>query len=300
MSKTRKTIILEGEEIEIYKGRSMAQETWRRLKRNKGAMIGIIFLVALMLATTVASFVYDYDKDIIAMSKDRFMPPSKDHILGTDNMGRDIFARVLYGAKYSLVISLGSTAIGLAVGLFLGALAGYYGGLIDNIVMRVTDIFYSIPYIMIAVVVVSMLGTSTMNLLLAMALGTFSNFARIGRASVMTVRDQEFIEAGRAIGLPTGKTIVKHVLPNCLSPIIVQTTLKVGSNIISASSLSFLGVGVTPPTPEWGAMLSDGRSYIRSSGWMCLFPGLAIMFTVLALNLLGDGLRDAMDPKLKR
>ncbi|MFA6934072.1 MAG: ABC transporter permease, partial [Sphaerochaetaceae bacterium] len=203
MSKTRKTIILEGEEIEIYKGRSMAQETWRRLKRNKGAMIGIIFLVALMLATTVASFVYDYDKDIIAMSKDRFMPPSKDHILGTDNMGRDIFARVLYGAKYSLVISLGSTAIGLAVGLFLGALAGYYGGLIDNIVMRVTDIFYSIPYIMIAVVVVSMLGTSTMNLLLAMALGTFSNFARIGRASVMTVRDQEFIEAGRAIGLPT-------------------------------------------------------------------------------------------------
>ncbi|MDD4011275.1 MAG: ABC transporter permease [Sphaerochaetaceae bacterium] len=300
MSKTRKTIILEGEEIEIYKGRSMAQETWRRLKRNKGAMIGIIFLVALMLATTVASFVYDYDKDIIAMSKDRFMPPSKDHILGTDNMGRDIFARVLYGAKYSLVISLGSTAIGLAVGLFLGALAGYYGGLIDNIVMRVTDIFYSIPYIMIAVVVVSMLGTSTMNLLLAMALGTFSNFARIGRASVMTVRDQEFIEAGRAIGLPTWKTIVKHVLPNCLSPIIVQTTLKVGSNIISASSLSFLGVGVTPPTPEWGAMLSDGRSYIRSSGWMCLFPGLAIMFTVLALNLLGDGLRDAMDPKLKR
>ena len=166
--------------------------------------------------------------------------------------------------------------------------------------MRLTDIFYSIPYIMIAVVVVSILGTSMSSLLFAMALGTFCNFARIGRASVMTVRDMEFVEAGRAIGLPTWKIILKHILPNCLSAIIVQTTLKVGSNIISASSLSFLGVGITPPTPEWGAMLSDGRSYIRSSGWMCLFPGLAIMFTVLALNLLGDGLRDAMDPKLKR
>ncbi|HRR40433.1 MAG TPA: ABC transporter permease [Syntrophales bacterium] len=296
MKQAKKTI--DGEVV--YRGRSMGQETWRRLKKNKGAMIGIAFLILLILATTIANFVYDYDTDIIAMSRDRFLAPCKDHIFGTDNMGRDIFARVIYGAKYSLFISLGSTAIGLLVGLFLGALAGYYGGLIDNVIMRLTDIFYSIPYIMIAVVVVSLLGTSTMSLLFAMALGTFSAFARITRASIMTVRDQEFIEAGYAMGLPTWKIIIKHVLPNCLSPIIVQTTLKVGANIISASSLSFLGVGVTPPTPEWGAMLSDGRSYIRSSGWMCLFPGLAIMFTVLALNLLGDGLRDAMDPKLKK
>jgi len=285
---------------EIYRGRSVGQETWRRLKKNKGAMLGLIFLIVLIAATTIASFVYDYDTDIIAMSKGRFLAPSIGHIFGTDNMGRDIFARVLYGAKYSLFISFGSTAIGLVVGLFLGSLAGYYGGLMDNVVMRLTDIFYSIPYIMIAIVVVSLLGTSTMNLLFAMALGTFSSFARIGRASIMTVRDNEYIEAGYAIGLPSWKIILKHVLPNCLSPIIVQTTLKVGSNIISASSLSFLGVGITPPTPEWGAMLSDGRSYIRSSGWMCLFPGLAIMITVLALNLLGDGLRDAMDPKMKK
>ena len=285
---------------EVYTGRSMAQETWRRLKKNKGAMFGIAFLLLLVLATIVASFIFDYDKDIIAMTKDRFLPPSWEHPFGTDNMGRDIFKRVLYGAKYSLVLSFGATALGLAVGLFFGAIAGYYGGAVDNIIMRFTDIFYSIPYIMLAVVVVSLLGTSMASLLIAMALGSFAGFARIARASIMTVRDMEYVESGYAIGLPTWKIILKHIIPNCLSPIIVQTTLRVGSNIISASSLSFLGVGITPPTPEWGAMLSDGRSYIRSSGWMCLFPGLAIMFTVLALNLLGDGLRDDMDPKLKK
>ena len=285
---------------EVYTGRSMAQETWRRLKKNKGAMFGIAFLLLLVLATIVASFIFDYDKDIIAMTKDRFLPPSWEHHFGTDNMGRDIFKRVLYGAKYSLVLSFGATALGLAVGLFFGAIAGYYGGAVDNIIMRFTDIFYYIPYIMLAVVVVSLLGTSMASLLIAMALGSFAGFARIARASIMTVRDMEYVESGYAIGLPTWKIILKHIIPNCLSPIIVQTTLRVGSNIISASSLSFLGVGITPPTPEWGAMLSDGRSYLRSSGWMCLFPGLAIMFTVLALNLLGDGLRDAMDPKLKK
>lgn len=281
-------------------GRSLGQETWRRLLKNKGAVIGMIFVILLLITTVIASIVYDYDTQIIAMTRDRFMSPCWKHPFGTDNMGRDILARVLYGAKYSLFISFGSTAIGLFIGMILGALAGFYGGAIDNLVMRLTDIFYSIPYIMIAVVVVSILGTSTMSLLFAMALGTFSSFSRITRASVMTVRNTEYIEAGYAIGLPTYKIILKHVIPNCLSPIIVQTTLKVGANIISASSLSFLGVGISPPTPEWGAMLSDGRSYIRSSGWMCLFPGLAIMFTVLALNLLGDGLRDAMDPKLKK
>ena len=285
---------------EVYTGRSMAQETWRRLKKNKGAMFGIAFLLFLVLATIVASFIFDYDKDIIAMTKDRFLPPSWEHPFGTDNMGRDIFKRVLYGAKYSLVLSFGATALGLAVGLFFGAIAGYYGGAVDNIIMSFTDIFYSIPYIMLAVVVVSLLGTSMASLLIAMALGSFAGFARIARASIMTERDMEYVESGYAIGLPTWKIILKHIIPNCLSPIIVQTTLRVGSNIISASSLSFLGVGITPPTPEWGAMLSEGRSYIRSSGWMCLFPGLAIMFTVLALNLLGDGLRDAMDPKLKK
>ena len=182
-------------------GRSLGQETWRRLRKNKGAMMGIAFIILLFIGTALATIFYDYDKDIIGMTRDRFMAPNWKHPFGTDNMGRDIFARVIYGAKYSLLISFGATIIGLIVGLFLGAAAGYYGGLVDNIIMRVADIFYSIPYIMIAVVVVSILGTSMSSLLFAMALGSFCGFARISRASVMTVRDQEFVEAGRAIGL---------------------------------------------------------------------------------------------------
>ena len=282
------------------KGRSMAQETMRRLFKNKGAIVGMVFLIVLVLATIASTFIYDYNTDIVGLSTEIFQSPSAEHWFGTDQTGRDIFARVLYGARYSLAISVGSVAIGLVIGMILGALAGFYGGVIDQIVMRSNDILYSIPNIMIAVVIVSLLGTSTVNLLLALSISSATGFTRITRAQVMTIRGEEYIESAYAMGLPTWKIILKHIIPNCLSPIIVQITLRIGSTIISASSLSFLGVGVPSPTPEWGAMLSDGRSYIRSSGWMCLFPGLAIMFTVLALNLLGDGLRDALDPKLKK
>lgn len=282
------------------KGRSMAQETLRRLFKNKGAIVGMVFLIVLVLATIASTFIYDYKTDIVGLSTEIFQSPSAEHWFGTDQTGRDIFARVLYGARYSLAISVGSVAIGLVIGMILGALAGFYGGVIDQIVMRSNDILYSIPNIMIAVVIVSLLGTSTVNLLLALSISSATGFTRITRAQVMTIRGEEYIESAYAMGLPTWKIILKHIIPNCLSPIIVQITLRIGSTIISASSLSFLGVGVPSPTPEWGAMLSDGRSYIRSSGWMCLFPGLAIMFTVLALNLLGDGLRDALDPKLKK
>lgn len=282
------------------KGRSMAQETVRRLLKNKGAIVGMVFLVLLVTATVASSFIYDYDKDIVALTTDIYQAPSAQHWFGTDQVGRDIFARVLYGARYSLAISVGSVAIGLVVGMILGALAGFYGGAIDQIVMRSNDILYSIPNIMIAVVIVSLLGASTGNLLLALSISSATGFTRITRAQVMTIRGEEYIESAYAMGLPTWKIILKHIIPNCLSPIIVQVTLRIGSTIISASSLSFLGVGVPSPKPEWGAMLSDGRTYIRSSGWMCLFPGLAIMLTVLALNLLGDGLRDALDPKLKK
>lgn len=282
------------------KGRSMAQETLRRLLKNKGAIVGMVFLIVLVLATIASTFIYDYKTDIVGLSTEIFQSPSAKHWFGTDQTGRDIFARVLYGARYSLAISVGSVAIGLVIGMILGALAGFYGGVIDQIVMRSNDILYSIPNIMIAVVIVSLLGTSTVNLLLALSISSATGFTRITRAQVMTIRGEEYIESAYAMGLPTWKIILKHIIPNCLSPIIVQITLRIGSTIISASSLSFLGVGVPSPTPEWGAMLSDGRSYIRSSGWMCLFPGLAIMFTVLALNLLGDGLRDALDPKLKK
>ena len=269
--------------------------------KNKGAIVGMCFLILLVIVAIASEFLFDFDKDIILVqAENSFADPSMEHIFGCDQSGRDIFARILYGARYSLIIGIGSVSIGLFFGLILGSLAGFYGGFIDNLVMRANDILYSIPNIMIAVVVVSIFGTSTASLLFSLSISAASSFSRITRAAVMQVRGMEYIESAYAMGLPTWKVIMRHIIPNCLSPIIVQVTLAVGNNIISASSLSFLGVGIPVPLPEWGAMLAEGRNYIRSAPWMCIFPGLAIMMTVLALNLMGDGLRDALDPKLKR
>ena len=289
------------ENLKEFKGRSLAEETARRLMKNKGAIVGMCFLILLVIVAIASEFLFDFDKDIILVqAENSFAAPSAAHIFGCDQSGRDIFARILYGARYSLIIGIGSVSIGLFFGLILGSLAGFYGGFIDNLVMRANDILYSIPNIMIAVVVVSIFGTSTASLLFSLSISAASSFSRITRAAVMQVRGMEYIESAYAMGLPTWKVIMRHIIPNCLSPIIVQVTLAVGNNIISASSLSFLGVGIPVPLPEWGAMLAEGRNYIRSAPWMCIFPGLAIMLTVLALNLMGDGLRDALDPKLKK
>ena len=268
--------------------------------KNKGALVGMIFMILLVILACAGDIIYDYDTDVIGFSADLSKAPSLNHPFGTDQLGRDILARVVYGSRYSLIIGMGSVALGLVVGLILGSLAGFYGGAWDQVVMRANDILYAIPNIMLAVVIVQLLGKSIGSLVVALSISSATSFAKITRASVMTIQGQEYIESAYAMGLPTWKIILRHVIPNCLSPIIVQVTLAIGSNIISASSLSFLGVGVPTPMPEWGTMLSDARQYIRSAPWMCIFPGLAIMFTVLALNLLGDGLRDALDPKLKR
>lgn len=289
------------EQTQTIKRKSLAQETWSRLIKNKGAVIGMIFLIVLIVSALLAPVIFDYETDIIAQDiPNRLQPPSGKNWFGTDEVGRDLFARVVYGARYSLAIGIGAVALGLVVGTIVGSVAGFYGGVIDVILMRAIDIFYSIPNIMTAVVIVSVLGTSTVNLIIALAFSCASSFGRIVRAQVMTIRNQEYVESAYAIGLPTWKIISKHILPNCLSPIIVQITLLIGSTIISASSLSFLGIGIPAPSPEWGALLSAGRQFIRSSGYLCVIPGLAVMLTVLALNLLGDGLRDALDPKLRK
>lgn len=285
----------------IVKRRTRGEEVLRRLFKNKGAVIGMVFLVILVLAAIFSPLIFDYKEDIVAHNmSEKLMGPSLKHWFGTDEYGRDMFARVVYGARYSLVIGVGAVFLGLVVGTILGAQAGFKGGMVDSIIMRGVDIFYSIPNIMTAVVIVSLLGISTVNLVIALAFSCASSFSRIVRASVMTIRDQEYVESSYAMGLPTWKIIVKHILPNCLSPIIVQVTLLIGTTIISASSLSFLGIGVPAPAPEWGALLSAGRSHIRDASHMSIIPGFAIMATVLALNLLGDGLRDALDPKLKK
>ncbi|MDL2248096.1 ABC transporter permease [Tyzzerella sp. OttesenSCG-928-J15] len=284
----------------VRKERSQWAEVWHRLKRNKGAMAGLVVVALLIFVSLSSDIIFDYDVQVIEQnSAERLQGPSLSHLMGTDEFGRDIFCRVLYGTKYSLSIGVVSVAIAIVIGVLLGAVAGYFGGVLEEIIMRGTDIFAAVPSMLMAIVIVAAMGQGMSNLMLAIGITSVPQFVRITRAAVLTVRNQEYIEACRAIGLSKYKIIFSHILPNCLSPIIVQATLRVGSAIISSSALSFLGLGIPAPSPEWGSMLSAGRRFIRDYSYMTMFPGLAIMITVLALNLLGDGLRDALDPKLK-
>lgn len=287
--------------VETQKKRSMALEIWRRLRKNKMAMLGLVILVMLALTAIFADVIADYDTKVIAQDiKNRLQGPSMEHWCGTDEFGRDIFARLVHGSRVSLVVGLISVSISLLMGGALGAIAGYYGGKVDNVIMRIMDIFLAVPSILLAMTIVAALGTSLINVMLAIGVSGIPGYARIVRASVMSIKDQEFVEASRAIGAKTPTTIFREILPNCLAPIIVQATLSVAGAILSTASLSFIGLGVQPPSPEWGAMLSGGRNYLRDALHLTLFPGLAIVITILALNLLGDGLRDALDPRLKQ
>ncbi|MBQ4234225.1 MAG: ABC transporter permease, partial [Firmicutes bacterium] len=282
------------------KQRSQFGEAWHRMKKDKGAMLGLAVVSILVLVAILSNCLLDYDTDVVGMNtKERLQAPNAKHLLGTDEYGRDILFRILYGSRYSLSVGLVAVAIALVAGVTLGAIAGYKGGAVEEVIMRFTDIFSSVPNMLMALVVVSALGQSMLNLMIAIGVTSIPQFVRITRATVLTVRNQEYVESARAIGLSTPQIIISHILPNSLSPIIVQTTLRVASAIISASSLSFLGLGIPAPNPEWGSMLSGGRKFIRDYPYMTLYPGLAIMITVLSLNLLGDGLRDALDPKLK-
>ena len=274
------------------------RDIWRRLKRNRLAMVGLVILILIVLVAIFADVIAPYPYDLQNYSDVKQWPSSK-YIFGTDNFGRDIFSRVIYGTRVSLQIGFISLSVGALVGSIFGAIAGYFGGWVDTVIMRFTDILMSIPKIVLAIAIASTLGPGLVNAMIAVAISSIPNFARVVRASTLTVKDQEYIEAAIAIGAGNSRVIFRHIFPNILAPIIVQATLGVGVSIILAASLSFLGLGVEPPTPEWGAMLSAARTYIRDEWYMVLFPGLAIMITVLALNLLGDRLRDALDPKLK-
>ncbi len=230
---------------------------------------------------------------------ERLQHPSLAHPFGTDELGRDMLARIIHGGRMSLSISLVSVAFSLLIGGSLGAITGYFGGRIDMVIMRIMDIFLAIPPTLLAITIVAALGPSTINLVIALAISSVPTFSRIVRGSVLMVRDVEFIEAAKAIGATNRTIIIEHILPNSFAPVLVQTTLSVAVMILTTAGLSFLGLGVQVPTPEWGFMLSSGRTYIRDHSYLTLFPGLAIMVTILSLNLLGDGLRDALDPRLK-
>ncbi|NCB15263.1 MAG: ABC transporter permease [Synergistales bacterium] len=274
-------------------------DIWRRLRKNPLAMFGL-FIVALLIffaitADIIAPFKY-YEQDLMAS----FQTPSREHLFGTDEFGRDILSRIIHGSRISLQVGLIAVSISVVLGGFFGAVAGFYGGRIDNLIMRGMDILLSIPSILLAIAIAASLGPGLYNMMVAVGISTTPQYARIIRGSVLSLRGQEFVEAAKAVGSSDTRIIMKHILPNCLAPIIVQSTLGVASAILTAAGLSFIGLGIQPPTPEWGAMLSGGREYIRDYAYMTIFPGLAIMITILALNFLGDGLRDVLDPKLKR
>ena len=273
-------------------------QVMHRLRKNKVAMIGLIVMLLLILMAILSPWImpYDYAKTSKA---NRYALPSWEHPFGCDGMGRDILSRIMYGARASLFLGLMSTLVATVVGVLLGSLVGYYGEKVDNIVMRILDIIQAIPGMLLSIAISAALGSGIGNTILALSIGGIPMTVRLLRGSILTVRKQEYIEAAEKINCTKFQVIMSHILPNSIAPVIVSVTMGIGNTILQAASLSYIGLGVQPPTPEWGAMLSEGKSMIVKYPHLCIFPGLAIMVVVLCLNMLGDGLRDAMDPKLK-
>jgi peptide/nickel transport system permease protein len=270
----------------------------KQLSKNKLAMLGLIILIVEIILVVLADKIAPYGYAEMDMAA-AFSGPSAQHWFGCDDMGRDIFSRILYGGRYSISIGIIATGIAVLVGMVIGALAGYFGGMVDNLLMRFLDIVQAIPGMLLMIVISAVLGAGFINTIIALSVSSISGMARMLRANMMKERGNEYIEAAQSINCSKPRIIFNHLVPNCISPLIVQATMSVAQTITMAASLSFIGLGVQPPSPEWGAMLSSARSYIRQSPHLVIIPGLAIAITVLALNLLGDGLRDALDPKLK-
>lgn len=289
------------DQVSVHSNSSGRARRWRhlgkKLAKNKSAVVGGVFIVLLLVMAAAPGVFATHHPTRFQNVANRFSPPSAEHWFGTDNLGRDIYSRVIYGTQVTLSVAFRSVFFGAIVGVSLGIIAGYYGKWLDTIIMRVMDILLAFPGILLALAIVSTLGASLDNVVIAIAIFSVPSFARIVRGSTLVVRNLEYVEAIRALGARDVKIIVQHVLPNVLSPIIVQATLYIATAILIASGLSFLGLGAQPPTPEWGLMLSAGRDFIWNAVHVTLFPGLAIVLAVLAFNLLGDGLRDALDPR---
>lgn len=285
-------------DVSSIKKETLLQQTWNGLKKNRLAMVGLFLIILLLFVTIFADFIAPYGVDDQDLSR-AYTAPCKEFIFGTDDFGRDIFSRIVYGSRYSLMIGAVAATLSAVIGMLIGSLAGFYGGKTDNILMRFIDIMLAIPSTLLGISIVAALGNGIRNVIIAVAIGAVPAYARIVRASILSVKEQEYIEAARSIGASDFRIIMHHILPNCLAPIIVQITMSVAKAILEASALSFIGLGVQPPSAEWGAMLSAGRAYIRKAWWIVTFPGLAIATLIFGLNLFGDGLRDALDPKLK-
>ncbi len=279
---------------------SKAKDVIKRMFRNKSAVIGLIILIIFVIAVALAGVITDKELTTTQDASIRLQPPSKDHPFGTDPYGRDVFARVLFGGRISMSIGLFTAALSLVAGGLLGAVAAYYGGNVDNVIMRVMDMISAIPGTLLALAIVSAIGTSMINLMIAITISSVPAFTRLVRSTVLTVVGSDYVEAARACGTKDLRIILKHILPNAVGPIIVQTTASIASMILLAAGMSFIGMGVQPPTPEWGAMISEAREFLRQCPYLVIFPGVAIVLTALSFNLIGDGLRDALDPRLKK
>lgn len=281
------------------KKKSQFVEVMKRLSYNKGAVVGGALFLFVLLVAIFAPVLAPYGYAEINIPE-RFLSPCLAHPFGTDHMGRDILSRVMYGARYSLLIGIGSVVFSAFFGVIIGAVSGYFGGWLDNLIMRLCDIIQSIPGMILNIALACVLGPGVFNTIIALGVEGIAGTARLMRSSILNVRKMEYLDAATTSNCSSFRIILKHVLPNTFAPILVQATMGVGARIMMAASMSYVGIGVQPPTPEWGAMLADSRDFIMKYPYMCLIPGICIMLVVLSLNLLGDGLRDALDPKLKK
>ncbi|MDR1965199.1 MAG: ABC transporter permease [Synergistaceae bacterium] len=282
-----------------FKKQGQAREIWRRFKKSKGAVIGLVMLVAMLAVILLADVIAPYSLATKQNLSQKLAPPSSGHIFGCDAYGRDLFARVLHGGRTSLSIAVIATMTSCLLGSILGAVAGYFGKAVDSVIMRALDIFMSVPDILFTMAVVVALGANFINLLVALTLAYFTNYVRLVRSQVLNLSELEYVEAARAGGAGSARIIATHIIPNAMGVIIVNTTLNVAKIILYESTLSFLGLGMPPPAPEWGLMLSEARSFLRTSPHLLIFPAAAIVLSACSVNLIGDGLRDALDPHLK-
>lgn len=306
---TRRQRIEMCEQLASAEGRTLFQEAVRRFRKNKLAMAGLTVLIILIMisfATIIVDLVTSgsfYESEIVKMNLAyKLKGPSGESYrgwFGYDEFGRSMLFRMIWGTRYSLFISICAISIATCIGGVLGSIAGYYGGRIDNVIMRVMDVFLAIPYMLLAIAIMAALGQSIFNLLISIAIPEIPGFARIVRASVMSVKDREYVESAKAAGANDLRVITKYIIPNAIAPVIVQATLSTANAILSIAALSYIGLGIVPPTPEWGAMLTSAKNYIRDAWHITIVPGLGIMLATLSINVFGDGLRDALDPKLK-
>ena len=304
MSDGRAIALDVGQAVELRERRQDLRRVLRELGRNKAALGGLLVLLAVVASAVLAPLIAPYDPTSQELTR-RLKPPGWAspggplNVLGTDHLGRDILSRIIFGARISLIIGLSAVAVAGTLGTLIGLVAGYRGGRVDDLCMRLTDTMLAMPFILLALAVIAVLGPSLRNIIFVLGITGWVSYARVVRAEVLTLRTREFVAAAQALGGGGGRIIFRHLLPNVLTPVIVIATLEVARMIILESALSFLGLGIQPPTPTWGGMLADGRAYLSTAWWLATFPGVCIMLTVLGINLLGDWLRDVLDPRLQ-